>query len=549
MGEHVGELSLGYDILPAEWQVEIPSDAEIFTGIPINPRSNYHVGSREMLWIQYKSSETVTKDLIQEIVFNIHKLLSPTPVAAKDQTINGFGIFAYDGYVNGSGRSEWDLKNTNRLEIMQLPEIGSEKNVNIDITFQTTEFEETNAATLQTTLNDTERKDGEQRERVPYMEDDRNSLCSRSEGKPNTSDGPQKKGEYSEAQKSNDSGSDSSESSEGSSGSRDSDGSGSGGSTSSTTLTAQEVSAVFIGKLDIETTVGYSQRLTIMFVPTIIADRDPLSRVVNTITMDTINLKVTNMTAPTSTKKKSHKDDLDAYFVTQLTTITVGVSCDNDVVEGPFDKTPIHDDFILSRETSKQTAIGMGLQAGFPAGARGSLAYNTNNTLKEVLKERTVGLDPQFNKAPPAGCESWRYKVKSCYQTDLQFSPSRPPMHAAKYWYDGRSDDSFPDSFIAGVETIFGQNGEIRYPIAQLGFKEFTFIRAAYIRHISLSLEVRIKRMDVEDYFQIPGPGREGATLHAKVTFDKKETGGEKLKREKKNTGEDTNLVPTVKFA
>jgi hypothetical protein len=55
--------------------------------------------------------------------------------------------------------------------------------------------------------------------------------------------------------------------------------------------------------------------------------------------------------------------------------------------------------------------------------------------------------------------------------------------------------------------------------------------------------------MDPEDYFRIPGPGREGATLKATVVFDDVEAGGKKLKRVKINTGEDTDLVPDVQFA
>ena len=82
--------------------------------------------------------------------------------------------------------------------------------------------------------------------------------------------------------------------------------------------------------------------------------------------------------------------------------------------------------------------------------------------------------------------------------------------------------------------------------IAQLGYKNM--IMRAYLRHISLSLEARIKRMDPEDYFRIPGPGREGATLQAMVVFDKMETHSERLQKEKRNTGEDTDFSPDVQF-
>jgi hypothetical protein len=80
--------------------------------------------------------------------------------------------------------------------------------------------------------------------------------------------------------------------------------------------------------------------------------------------------------------------------------------------------------------------------------------------------------------------------------------------------------------------------------IAQLGYKNI--IMRAYIRHISLSLEARIKRKDPEDYFRIPGPGREGAILKAKIVFEKMEIRDEILKREKRNIGEDIDFISNI---
>jgi hypothetical protein len=252
------------------------------------------------------------------------------------------------------------------------------------------------------------------------------------------------------------------------------------------------------------------------------------------------------MMAPTSAREKKDKGQLEPYFVNEVTTITLGAACDEDSVEGPIEATPNEDDFITSRTASEQKTKGGTLQCGYPLAAKGSLTYNKTTGMTEASIARSVGLEPQFG-ASSNGCQSWRYKVKSSYQTGLEFSAIRPPVHSAKFWYDGRSNHNFPKYLVAQVQTDFTKNKGFRYMIAQLGFRN-TVMRA-YIRHISISLEARLKRMDPEDYFRIPGPGREGAMLKATVVFDDVEAGGKKLKRVKRNTGEDTDLVPDVQFA
>lgn len=57
-----------------------------------------------MVWIEYEGSEVVTRDLVRDVLVNVHKLLYPIPIAAEDQKPNGFGIFAYDGYLSGQRR-------------------------------------------------------------------------------------------------------------------------------------------------------------------------------------------------------------------------------------------------------------------------------------------------------------------------------------------------------------------------------------------------------------------------------------------------------------
>lgn len=51
-----------------------------------------------MLWLEYESSQTVTKQLIQEVVYRTYQLIKPSPVAAEDWNNNGgIAIIAYDG--------------------------------------------------------------------------------------------------------------------------------------------------------------------------------------------------------------------------------------------------------------------------------------------------------------------------------------------------------------------------------------------------------------------------------------------------------------------
>src|SRR5205809_572359 len=51
-----------------------------------------------MLWLEYESSQTVTKQLVQEVVCGIYQLIKPSPVAAEDwNNDSGIAIIAFDG--------------------------------------------------------------------------------------------------------------------------------------------------------------------------------------------------------------------------------------------------------------------------------------------------------------------------------------------------------------------------------------------------------------------------------------------------------------------
>ena len=50
-----------------------------------------------MLWLEYESSQTVTKQLVQEVVCGIYQLIKPSPVAAEDwNNDSGIAIIAFD---------------------------------------------------------------------------------------------------------------------------------------------------------------------------------------------------------------------------------------------------------------------------------------------------------------------------------------------------------------------------------------------------------------------------------------------------------------------
>src|SRR5579864_6757852 len=52
-----------------------------------------------MLWVEYESSEKITKELVQEVVHRLYDLVIPWPVAAEDsKERDGINIIAYDGF-------------------------------------------------------------------------------------------------------------------------------------------------------------------------------------------------------------------------------------------------------------------------------------------------------------------------------------------------------------------------------------------------------------------------------------------------------------------
>src|SRR5271170_7624412 len=55
-----------------------------------------------MLWVEYESSETVNKQVVQDVISKLVDLVSPTPVAAEDYRVCGIGIIASDECGNSA---------------------------------------------------------------------------------------------------------------------------------------------------------------------------------------------------------------------------------------------------------------------------------------------------------------------------------------------------------------------------------------------------------------------------------------------------------------
>jgi len=506
-----------------------------------------------MLWIEYESSELVTKELVRDVLVNVNNLLYPTPIAAEDQRPDGFGVLAYDGYVSCSDSGDMEDfagKGTNAVETIDVSN-ASEAAESLDIMFHTdisenTDPEDYDSATFSDDRSVSSETAENREESIDLQgEQPRGHNSPKTHSQTGISSGSEENQQPGGEQKTNgnaeSSGNESSGSTGNTNGSSDPGSPQESGSAASTQGTSRKVPATFIGLLDIETPAGYTQRLQIDFEPVVMADTNPLSRVENTMQMNTVNVRAHKMTAPANLAKEINKGQLDPYFVNKITTITVGAACDHDGVWGPIEVSPIEDDFIASRTATKQTTKGATVEAGYPAAGKFSWSYNQASGISDVLTARSVGLEPQF-EAPSVGCQSWKYKVKSSYQTRLEFSQPRPPLHSAKFWYNGTSNDNFPKHLIAQVEAYFTKNVGFRHLLAVLGLKNTVLMRL-YLRHISLSLEARIKRMEPEDYFRIPGPGREGATLKATVGFYDRKTIRETLREEMGNNGEDTNLT------
>lgn len=301
----------------------------------------------------------------------------------------------------------------------------------------------------------------------------------------------------------------------------------------------------FIGQLNVTTPAGYSQLLEIEFEPSIAAETHETSQTENTIRMDRVRVTAFKMMAPktlSDTISKSKIENLMPYFVNEATTITVGGSGGR--FYGPRNFKPTADNFYASRTISVNRGWGIGGQATYPSSGGLGANYNRSSGVSDSMIARSIGFE-FLPWASDPGCKSWKYKIKRIYETELEFSEEKQPVHEAMLDYDANADANFPTHLIVQAETEFRKSQGFRYRAAVLGFKNAMF--SVYIRHIKLCLEARIKRMEPEDYYRIPGSLRQGAVLCANLVFDQVKTEEEKIRGEERTIGVETDLKSKLK--
>src|SRR5436305_13185424 len=145
------------------------------------------------------------------------------------------------------------------------------------------------------------------------------------------------------------------------------------------------------------------------------------------------------------------RDGLDPFFVTERTTITVGVS--GGTCEGPLDFVPKESEFYERRVVSKSVQWEAACEGS--ATPKGSIKYQQRSQHSEEMTPITIGLWPdQFGSGLP-GCYRWQYTVLGGHQTAMECSHDSPPVHKAKFLYDARQSRNFPDYVHANVRTEF----------------------------------------------------------------------------------------------
>ena len=199
------------------------------------------------------------------------------------------------------------------------------------------------------------------------------------------------------------------------------------------------------------------------------------------------------------------QEGLSPYFATETTTITVGVAGGRCI--GPRKYTPTESDFLERSIISRRSQW----EASFEGSAipKGSAKYTRGNATSDEMIPISIGLLPlDFGSGLP-GCKRWHYQVLRSYKTNMECSRACPPVHEASFVYDSVSEANFPDYIHAQVKTEFKLVKRTRFRLPE--FRR-NLLRPS-IRHISVRLEARIKRSEVEDYYQSPAPNKTGAIL------------------------------------
>jgi hypothetical protein len=257
--------------------------------------------------------------------------------------------------------------------------------------------------------------------------------------------------------------------------------------------------------------------LEVEFRHVISIETGPAGEVKSTMCMDRINVNATRMSVPARESQSiMEQDGLPPYFMTETTTITVGVSGGSNV-SSPYLYKPVEPDFRTGLTLSRQSQLGASFTGSSTPSA--SLTYTDSSGVSEDMIPTAVGLRPKDFRPGVRGAKRWEYQVLESYKTNLECSKRHPPVHQAKFTYDVTNNNAFPDYVYARVKNDFELSKRKR--------RTFRNMLRSNIRHIRVSLEARIKRGTPEDYFQFPASGKGGVVLpEFDIEFDGPEIGG-----------------------
>lgn len=359
-----------------------------------------------MLWIEYKSSHSITKRYVERIVSEIARLIHPDPVAAEDRRADGFAMIAHDGYEEKILRSmEFEDPKSSAYYTNQSMPCRSCITSGLVCDCSRPICKQCRLRDRQCSSHSKEVRPTKER-RWPIsrisrsssvsdnmMEDQEWELSSNKElyyDEPPIDRHPKfldktpsgsvsraafydNDGDYSqtlqESELSNSGNSQNSISSGngnmGSSGENCGTDEADGRETAVTresalpsiSKSAAHFPAIFMGRLNFKTREGYQQVLEIRFEPNISAQCGALQRVQNTISMERVNVTATRVSVPRSERPETNKEEegLDPYFVTETITITTGVS--GGVCIGPDNYEPKEIDFYGARTVARRYQV------------------------------------------------------------------------------------------------------------------------------------------------------------------------------------------------
>lgn len=273
-----------------------------------------------------------------------------------------------------------------------------------------------------------------------------------------------------------------------------------------------------MGRVNLKTREGFQQTLEVAFEPVISAQTGSYSVVETRICLESMNViasRMSNVKSP-SFSSSAQEDGLPPYFASEITTISVGAS--GGACIGPRKYSPKQSDFLERRTISCRSQWEAAFEGAMLP--KGSVKYSHGVGISNELIPTTIGLDPMDFGSGRFGCKRWQYKVLESYKTNLECSRTCPPIHEASFMFDSASMANFPTYLFARVKTDFQlQRSRFSYPELRRNFLR------SRMRHISVCLEVRVRRSDPEDYYSFPTHDKIGGIVEITIQLDESEIG------------------------